>query len=264
MKYGMPSLLELEGLEENVVLAQRLHLDFVEINANVPEFQVDAMDPETLLRLTRETGIRFTIHLDEFMSITDPNPTISEAYIDSVIRSVEFAKKAGITSLTLHLINGVVFTLPHKKVYVYEKYRDYYLSRMVVFRDRVTQAIGTAPISVNIENVAGFEPYMREAIELLLVSPVFGLTYDCGHNHRYHRKDWDFIQKNRDRIRHMHVHDCLGQADHQPFGEGELDIPAELKFTAQTASMAVIEVKTVSALTQTVQTLNEYKQKKMI
>lgn len=258
MDYGMPSLLELDGVKANVDLAVKLGLSFVEINCNVPEFQVEAMDPKALVALTKSTGIRFTLHLDEYMSITDPNPKISEAYIESVLSSIAFAKKANIQSLTLHLINGVVFTLPHKKVYVYEKYKDYYLDRMRVFRDRVTQAIGDADLSVNIENVGGFEAYMREGIEVLLVSPVFGLTYDCGHNHRYERKDWDFIQKHRDRIRHMHVHDCKGKSDHQPFGTGDLDIRAELAFAGQTAKKAVIEVKTADALTQTVKTLRTY------
>ena len=258
MEFGMPTLLELEGLETNVRLAQALKLSFVEINCNVPEFQVDQMDAQTLVELTEKTGIRFTFHLDEFMSITDPNITISEAYINSVLNSIAFAKKANIFSLTLHFINGVVFTLPHKKVYVYEKYKDYYLERLISFRDRVTQAIGDTPISLNIENVAGFEPYMREGIELLLESPVFGLTYDCGHNARYGQIDWDFIQKHQDRIRHMHVHDVKGKSDHQPFGTGDLDIPWEINFASQSAAKAVIEVKTAASLSQTVATLRIY------
>jgi len=258
MEYGMPTLLELEGVKANVRLAQALKLSFVEINCNVPEFQVDRMDAQELLDLTKETGIRFTFHLDEFMSITDPNTAISEAYINSVLQSIAFAKQAKISSLTLHFINGVVFTLPHKKVYVYEKYTDYYLERLLSFRERVTKAIGQDPIRINIENVAGFEPYMRKGIELLLESPVFGLTYDCGHNARYGRVDWDFIQTHADRINHMHVHDVKGKSDHQPFGSGDLDIPAEINFAAQTAAKAVIEVKTAEALIQTVETLRHY------
>lgn len=258
MEFGMPSLLELDDLLANVDLALALKLSFVEINCNVPEFQVDQMDPEALLELSKRTGIRFTLHLDEFLSITDPNKAISEAYIQSVLSSIEFAKKAGIESLTMHFLNGVVFTLPHKKVYVYEKYTEYYLSRLTVFRDKVTQAIGQAKLSLNIENVAGFEPYMRKGIELLLESPVFGLTYDCGHNARYDRKDWDFLQAHHDRIRHMHVHDVLGKNDHQPFGAGDLNIPEEINFAAQSASRAVIEVKTAESLALAVATLRKY------
>lgn len=258
MDYGMPTLLELADLNANVLLAQALKLSFIEINCNVPEFQIDQLNPDDLLEMTQSAGIHFTFHLDEYMSITDPNITISEAYINSVLASIRFAKKANIDSLTLHLINGVVFTLPHKKVYVYEKYKDYYLARLTYFRDRVTETIGENKIRLNIENVAGFEPYMKEGIELLLQSPVFGLTYDCGHNQRYNHIDWDFLQTHADRIRHMHVHDCRGQKDHLPFGEGDLDIPSEINFATQSATKVVLEVKTAEALERTVQTLRTY------
>ncbi len=263
MEYGMPTLLELD-LQGNVKLAKELGLSFIEINCNVPEFQVDQMDPQILRDITSQTGLTFTFHLDEMMSITDPNRKISEAYIQCVLDSIEFAKQAKIESLTLHLLSGVVFTLPHKKVYVYEKYKDYYLDRMRIFRDRITTAIQDEKISINIENVAGFEPYMREGIELLLESPAFGLTYDCGHNHRYDHVDWDFIQKHVDRIRHMHVHDCKGKSDHQSFGDGDLNIPAELNFAAQSAIRAVIEVKTKASLIQTVSILRNYQKQNLI
>lgn len=264
MKYGMPTLLEFENIESNIEYAKNLGLDFIEINCNVPEFQVDALNPMVLKDLSLTSGLTFTFHLDEFMSITDPNILISEAYIQSVINSIEFAKKAGIDSLTMHFINGVVFTLPDKKVYVYEKYTEYYLKRLTVFRKRVTEAIGNSSVRLNIENVGGFEPYMRKGIELLLESPVFGLTYDCGHNHRYDHKDWDFLQKHSHRINHMHVHDCKGKNDHQPFGEGDLNIPEEIAFASKSASKAVIEVKTASALTQTVHTLREYQKNHLV
>ncbi|TXT19199.1 MAG: xylose isomerase domain-containing protein [Erysipelotrichaceae bacterium] len=263
MEYGMPTLLELD-LDGNVKLALELGLSFVEINCNVPEFQVDKMDPQTFLDYTKQSGLTFTFHLDEMMSITDPNLKISEAYILSVLESIEFAKQAKIESLTLHLLSGVVFTLPDKKVYVYEKYRDYYLDRIRNFRDRVTQAIKDSKISINIENVTGFLPHMREGIECLLESPVFGLTYDCGHNHRYDNVDWDFIQKHADRIRHMHVHDCKEKFDHQSFGDGDLNIPSELNFAAQYATRAVIEVKNMESIIQTVFVLRTYQNQNLI
>ena len=258
MEFGMPTLLELDDLESNVALAQRLGLSFVEINCNVPPFQASTLDPNTLRALSAQTGIRFTFHLDEYMSITDPNPKIAQAYLDSVLESIAFAKAANITTMTMHLIPGVVFTLPHKKVYVYEKYPEYYLERMRHFRDEVTQAIGDSAVRLNIENVNGFADYMRMGLSELLKSPVFGLTYDCGHNHRYHRVDWDFLKNNARRITHMHIHDCRGQQDHLPFGEGDIDLRAELAFAAPTCLRAVIEVKTQASLESAVERLANY------
>jgi sugar phosphate isomerase/epimerase len=259
MEFGMPTLLELDTLEDNVALAQQLGLSFVEINGNVPPFQVASLDAQHLRALTRTTGIRFTFHLDEYMSITDPNPAIAQAYLDSVLATIALAKEAGITTLTMHLIPGVVFTLPHKKVYVYEKYPEYYLSRMRIFRDAVTEAIGDSAVRLNIENVGGFADYMRQGLAVLLESPVIGLTYDCGHHHRYHRIDGDFLQANAQRITHMHIHDCKDQQDHLPFGDGDIDFLKELAFVEKSCSSAVIEVKTVEALTETVKRLPNYR-----
>lgn len=259
MDFGMPTLLELDELQQNVELAVRLGLDFVEINCNVPQFQTHTMNAQQLRDITAKTGIRFTFHLDEYMSITDPNPKIADAYLDSVLESIEFAKAAGITTMTMHLIPGVVFTLPHKKVYVYEKYPEYYLSRMRHFRDAVTAAIGDSDVRLNIENVNGYAEYMRLGLAELLQSPVINLTYDCGHNHRYHRVDWDFLQAHAHRITHMHIHDCKGQQDHLPFGDGEVDLRAELAFVAKTCQRAVIEVKTAESLEKAVRRLPEYR-----
>ena len=252
MDFGMPTLLELDTLEDNVALCKELGLKFVEINCNVPEFQVENMDPEKLLELSRTSGVYFTFHLDEYLSVTDPNMKISEAYIQSVINSIEFAKKAKIPNLTMHFINGVVFTLPHKKVYVYEKYSDYYLARLRVFRDRVSEAIGDADVKLCIENVTGFETYMKQGIEMLLESSAFGLTYDCGHNHRYHQVDHAFLGLHQDRINHMHLHDCIGLNDHQALETGDLDLRKELEFVDGKAKRVVIEVKTVEGLRNSV------------
>lgn len=259
MEYGMPTLLELDSLRANVDLARRLGLSFVEINCNVPEFQVDSMSPLALNALRDETGIRFTLHLDEFLSITDPNLKISEAYIQSVLDSIEFAKKTGIDRLTMHFLPGVVFTLPTHKVYVYDKYKDYYHSRLIEFRDRVTKAIGDTSVRICIENVTGFAPYMQVGIECLLESPVFGLTYDCGHNARYDQIDDVFLKAHRSSIIHMHLHDVSGKKDHQPLGSGDLDLLSELRFVQPNDPSVVVEVKSVEALTQAIEGLNELK-----
>lgn len=259
MEFGMPTLLELEDIESNVELAVRLGLSFVEINCNVPQFQASTMDPKHLRKLTHQTGIRFTFHLDEYLSITDPNPKIAQAYLDSVLESIAFAKSAGVTTMTMHLIPGVVFTLPHKKVYVYEHYLEYYLMRIRHFRDAVTQAIGDSDVRLNIENVNGFADYMRHGLIELLKSPAIGLTYDCGHNHRYHRVDRKFLDDHASRITHMHLHDCHDQQDHLPFGEGDVDIRAELAFVEGSCQRAVIEVKTQTALERAVQRLPQYR-----
>ena len=43
MQYGMPSLIECAGIEENVRLCRTFGLDFIELNMNLPMFQPDEL-----------------------------------------------------------------------------------------------------------------------------------------------------------------------------------------------------------------------------
>lgn len=44
MNIGMPSLIELAGLDECCELAKKLKLDFVELNMNMPSFRAEALN----------------------------------------------------------------------------------------------------------------------------------------------------------------------------------------------------------------------------
>ena len=59
MQWGMPTLVEFGGIEENIDLCRRLGLDFIELNMNLPMFQPDALE-----RLPVCEDIFYTIHLD--------------------------------------------------------------------------------------------------------------------------------------------------------------------------------------------------------
>jgi len=57
----------------------------------------------------------------------------------------------------MHLSKGVYFTLPEKKVFLFDEYMDVYLAKLAVFRDRCEQAIGGADIKICIENAGGYD-----------------------------------------------------------------------------------------------------------
>ena len=43
MQWGMPTLVELANLKENLLLCKELGFDFIEINMNLPSFQPDKL-----------------------------------------------------------------------------------------------------------------------------------------------------------------------------------------------------------------------------
>jgi sugar phosphate isomerase/epimerase len=255
MKFGMPTLLELKGIESNVQMCKHLGLQFLEINCNEPIYQSESLDWLQLKDLKQQTGIGYTLHLDEFLSISDPNQRIAEAYLNSVLASIEMAKALDIRYLTMHVLKGVVYTLPQEKVYVYDQYQDFYHQRLIHFRDAVSQAVKGTNIKLCIENTEGFESFMKRGIELLLESSSFALTYDSGHIERYDGIDEAFMHKHQKRIAHMHLHDCIHQRDHIPLGQGNSDLMKHISLVKPFLDQILIEVKTVSGLKSSIQYL---------
>ena len=94
MQFGMPTLIENRTLQDNADLCKSLGLRFIELNMNFPEYQVDRLEQtDTLISIAENAGIYYTIHLDENLNIADFNPLISKAYLETVRRTVEAAKK---------------------------------------------------------------------------------------------------------------------------------------------------------------------------
>ena len=94
IQFGMPTLVENAGLDENLTLCKRLGLRFVELNMNFPEYQVDRLEQtDFLFEAADKAGVYYTIHLDENLNIADFNPLVSGAYLETVKRTIEVAAK---------------------------------------------------------------------------------------------------------------------------------------------------------------------------
>ncbi len=247
--YGIPTLIELNTVEQHCALCARLGLRFVELNTNFPAQQLHLLDAAQLRHLADRYGIFYTIHLNDEMPVGDFNPTVSKGYIDAVLETIDFAKEVGVQVLNMHISEGAHYTRPDGIVYFYEAYRAEYLQRMAFFRDACTDAIGNSGIHICMENSKPYLPFQKAALDLLLESPAFALTLDIGHNYCSGFVDEDWILQRRDRLIHMHIHDANnGRNDHLPLGHGELDIAKYLAFGNDLGCTAVIEVKTLEGL----------------
>lgn len=253
----MPSLIETRTVAQSAAVCRELGLDFIELNANFPQFQSQNLDAQELNRLAAEYGIHYTIHLDDNLNIADFNDHVADAYCQTVRETVELAKKTGAAVLNMHMAKGAVYTLPHKKVYFFDEYRQQYLDRIRAFRDMCHRWIGDSGIVLCVENSSGYLDFHREAIDVLLESPVFGLTLDTGHNHCTDGVDESFIRERSSRLRHMHLHDALGKQDHLPLGAGELNAAAFLHLAGTCGCTVVLETKTEDGLRQSVRWLRE-------
>ena len=79
-KFGMPTLIETATIEECAALCEASNLSFIEMNMNLPQYQVQTMDAARLKAVAKEYGIGYTIHLDENMNVADFNPDVAAAY----------------------------------------------------------------------------------------------------------------------------------------------------------------------------------------
>ena len=156
LTFGMPTLIETNTLEECVDLCKQLNLSFLELNMNLPAYQLHRMDPIRMRQIAEQAGVFYTIHLDENLNVSDFNPYIANAYRRTVTETIEFAKKLHSPIINMHVAQGVYFTLPGKKVYLFDQYRDEYIKSMREFRFMCEQAIGDSGIMIALENCDEF------------------------------------------------------------------------------------------------------------
>ena len=266
MQFGMPTLIENQTLEENAALCCSLGLQFIELNMNFPEYQIDQLEQtETMLKIADQYGIYYTIHLDENLNIADFNLLVTKAYLETVRRSGDVAKKLmrlrdqyGDCSqpliLNMHMNHGIHITLPDRKVQMYSRDFDAYMRSFVTFRSLCEEWIGDSDVMIAVENTDGFREYEKSAVEYLLESPKFGLTWDIGHSKAVGEKDVPFIRKHQEQLIHFHIHDGSESParNHLALGDGEINLMERLKLAEGRNARCVLETKTIEALNKSV------------
>ena len=194
MQLGMPTLIENRTLEENAVLCSSLGLRFLELNMNFPEYGLYRLEQtDELLRIADRSGIYYTVHLEEDLNIADFNPLVSGAYLETVRRTVDAAKKliclcdrhgggSRPLILNMHMNHGIHITLPDRKVQMYERDFDKYMDSFARFRTLSEEWIGDSGMMIAIENTDGFREYEKHAIEYLLGQGADSLVIDVRNN----------------------------------------------------------------------------------
>ena len=258
MDFGMPFLLENNSIADAAALAASLGLDFVELNMSFPLCQAERLSAEQLNALREKYGIYFTFHLHEEMDPCTFSTPVRKAWLAVAREAITLARQAHMPTVHLHWLRGVYITLPHMRDFLYNRYREEYLRNTLEFRKTCEEA-SQGQVKVCIENTeeGGWEPHRQESIELLLASPVFGLTLDVGHNALSKYADEPFYRKHADKLQHMHLHDATERQCHMPLGAGELDIAGLIGRAEAAHARAVLEIKTVAALQDSVQYLRD-------
>ena len=114
-----------------------------------------------------------------------------------------------------------------------------------------------ADIQIAIENTNGFREYEKRAIERMLESHYFVLTWDIGHSKATGEVDVPFILCNKNKLSHFHIHGGSEkpQKDHLALGDGEIDLVERLDVAKDCNARCVLETKTIEVLKKSVEWL---------
>lgn len=271
MQYGMPTLIENKTLHDNIMLCKELGLHFIELNMNFPEYQIDKLEAfSDFYNAADDAGIYYTIHLDENLNIADFNPLVRNAYLETTKKTIELAKKfvelknkygdqSQPLTINMHMHHGIYITLPDKKVQMYDRDFAIYMDYFKTFRTSCEMWIGDSDIMIAIENTDGFLDFEKKAIDYLLESPYFVLTWDIGHSKATKEKDVPFILERKEHLKHFHIHDGSENPpkNHLALGDGGIDLSDRLKIAKDCNARCVLETKTIDALRKSVKYVNE-------
>ncbi|MBR6705943.1 MAG: sugar phosphate isomerase/epimerase [Clostridia bacterium] len=245
---GIPTLMEFSDAEVLTRFCAEQGFDFVEMNMTFPWFQPDRITPNAIRLLKQRYGVEFTVHLHDQVNPFEFSPDIRQGCLENAVWAMRLARELDLSRLNMHLMPGTYSSINGVKTYLYAFCEDIYLGHVRAFRDLAEKELEGCDTVFCIENTSGFHPFQRQAIELLLGSERFGLTFDIGHSFRTGGKDELFILEHKDRLRHFHIHDCSENANHLGFGEGQLDLARYLNMAKDLGSTVVAEVKESRAL----------------
>lgn len=254
---GMPTLLHVRSLDDNVALAQELQLGFIELNMGLPQFSSGNLRALQLEKVAARTGLRFTVHLPEevdFGYFNDESWEGSVKMVETILRS---HTGDTIKLLNLHINRGTYFSLPNERVYLYQTWEDEYRARVARAVDALGPLLKQSGIALCFENTGNFgDPRIQSLVSSLVEREQIGVTWDFGHDAASGFAEKDYLLGLGARVRHCHLHDFHGK-DHQELYTGCVDVHESLGHARSLGIDVVIETKDVLSLRNSVRKLRE-------
>ncbi len=250
MKLGMPVLFEYDNVEDNLILAQELGLDFVEWNLNFSYCRDVLEDQKKFEELTKKYNQEITLH---FYDEADFGiyEEVAQAYYTLLEKYLKLGNKK-IRTLNIHLIEGPVVTISGVKNYIYEKEFDTYIKRFDSFLKKVEKLCNQYDCILVIEN-SKTVPYMTRTYDYLNKAN-YKFNFDIGHDECNGNILLNYSKNNEMPFKEFHIHDSDGKRDHLNLGDGNIDIKYFKELAIKNDSYVVLEVKSSSDLRSSVKT----------
>ena len=252
IKIGMPQLYEYDTIEENLVLAKSLGVDFIELNLNFGYCRAE-MEGKSLAELLAKYNLEATLHFYDEADFGSYDE-VCEAYLKLLSRYAALGS-GYVKIINIHLISGPVVTISGVKNYIYEKEFDGYIKRLISNLKKAEKICNDNGIEMVLENTDYLAKFMKKTY-LALVRAGFKFNYDIGHD----RCGGDFllnevIDEANLSFKEMHIHDSDGQKCHLSIGDGNTDFEKYKRFMKD--CYLLLEVKQKSDLLTSVPKFRE-------
>jgi sugar phosphate isomerase/epimerase len=243
MKLGMPQLFEYDTIEENLILAKELNLDFIELNLNFSYCRKE-MEEGKLKDLLNKYNMEATLHFYDEADFASYDEVVN-AYLNLLEKYAKLGK-GYIKLINVHNNAGPVVTISGAKNYIYDKeYKDY-IKRYITNLKKAEKICNDNGIKMVIENT-NIPEYMKKTY-LDLSKENFRFNYDIGHDNNDKDMLYNILKEVDLNFDEFHIHDGNKKTCHLSLNEGDINIK-EFKILAEKhEAYVVLEVKQKSDL----------------
>lgn len=245
MKLGMPILFEYNSILENIELAKKLNLDFIELNLNFSYCREELEHNKDLSNQLQ--GLDTTIHFYDEADMATYDEVFN-GYFSLLKKYLKYTKKLNTKLLNVHLNEGPVVTISGEKNYIYDKEYNVYIERLIKNLRKIEKECNKYNIKLVIENII-IPPYLEKTYQRLSKEG-FNFNYDIGHDHTYNDILKRLSQENKMNFLEFHIHDSTKTKCHLELGTGELDLEYYKELAKD--SYVVLEVKSSADLINSV------------
>lgn len=251
MKFGMPTMIEYNSIEENIKLAKTLGLSFIELNLDLPYCTLT----NNIKKFSKKYNIEFTIHFSEKLDVGELDNDIRNAYLKKIESIIKIGSQLNIKKYNLHLDPGIHFSLPDKKIFIYEKYLTKYKKNLKESCFVLNNLAKKYDVEIMFENLK-LPGYLMEGFKIISTFDNLFFTLDMGHDLKDNSHAEEFFLNYKNKIKHVHIHDFNGKNDHITLGTGIMDVKNKISLIKKLNVYAVIEVKKAKELVESVNYLN--------
>lgn len=250
----MPTLIEYNSLEENIILCKELKLDFIEINMTMPYCYPENNDIYKLNELRKKNNIDFVMNFPQEIDFGTNYQEIQKANLSLFRRYLEFSQKIGIEKINIQLFPGPSITLPDKTIWIYEKEYRQYIVRLKKALEQIVKIAYPFQIQVCIENLISSQFAKLVFFELKEIENLY-FTYNVGSDAKGYFLLEPFFKQLANRVSLMHLHDYDKENIHQILFRGIINLYEKIEYAKRNNVDVVIDVKTVDALRKSVNNL---------